>query len=74
MANPDLKSEAIMKYRKHQIAVQCGEKSGPFQIAELKHSHIADTGIEVRDRAEVMGRRRFLVWTTDRSYVCCDVM
>ena len=68
MADEDKKCEVLTGYRKHSDAVKAGEKSGSYQVAEVKARMTAREGIDCSDNGELMGRRRFMVWTTDRPH------
>ena len=42
-----------------------------WPLLEIKATFIKQTSTDVRAEGELMHRRRFLVWVTDRIRVCC---
>ena len=61
-------AEIIGNYKAHRNEIDGGLKPNqPFKVAEAKSKMAAQQGIVASDNGEVMLRRRFLVWSTDRQ-------
>ena len=66
MSSEETKVELLSIFEKHRKCVHDGEKRGPWPVAEIKQAMQATQGTRYSDSGEVMLRRRFIVWTTDR--------
>ena len=68
MKNDDKVAEMIGNYRNHRAEIDTGGKPNQaFKVVEVKQKMSALESIRTSDNGEVMLRRRFLVWSTDRQ-------
>ena len=68
MRSDDKIAEFIGNFRTHRAEIDGGMKTNqPFKVCEVKQKMSAAEGCVTSDNGEVMLRRRFLVWGTDRQ-------
>ena len=68
MRSEEKTAEMIGNYKDHRQDIEQGKKPNQqFKLAEAKQKMAAQQGVLASDNGEVMLRRRFLVWSTDRQ-------